>query len=72
MAKRPIVYKYLWAWDRMMGSLIGWSEMTQALAAKENAPIDAIYRHANGTYATISEVKGEKIREQLNASVAKL
>ena len=60
-----IKYKHLWAWDRMMRSTIGWSEMKQAEAEDENAPIDAIYKDHEGKWHRFADVERDDTRERI-------
>jgi hypothetical protein len=41
---KPTDYKAIAAWGRMMGSQGWYTDNQQTLAAKDGAPIDAIYR----------------------------
>jgi hypothetical protein len=67
--EQPRVYKYqyLYAWDRMMGSFAYWIEDQQALAEKENAPTDAVYRTDGGVWVTCRDIKSDATMERLQA-----
>jgi len=61
-----IKYKHLWAWDRMMGSTIEYSQERQAKAAAENAPEDAIYRDLDGTWRRFENVTAQTTRDRIS------
>ncbi|ASR77200.1 hypothetical protein KIV66_gp93 [Mycobacterium phage MyraDee] len=50
-------YRWLRAWDRMMGSLSYWTEAQLANARTDEAPANAIYRKAPGVWATTDDIE---------------
>lgn len=63
--RRPDDYTYIAAWGRMMGSYSSYIRSQAELAAEDNAPLDAIYRRDDGTWATTSDVSKASTRQQL-------
>ena len=58
-------YPYIYGWGKLLGSQSWYIENQIDLANKENAPTDAIYRHHDGVWAVLSEVKSEATREEV-------
>lgn len=48
-------YPYIRAWQKFMGAKPYYINQQVALAQKEHAPADAIYRHTEGRWQTMSE-----------------
>ena len=64
-----IKYKYLYAWDRMIHSTLGWSEMMQKRAEMENAPIDCTYRDNDGTWHTFRNIDNQETKDRVQKIV---
>lgn len=64
-----IEYKYLWAWDRMMGSCYGWSECKQLEAKEDNAPEDAIYKDTYGNWRRFRDIKSDDTKKTVQRIV---
>jgi hypothetical protein len=60
-----IKYKHLWAWDRMMGSTIGWSEMKQVEAEEDDAPLDAVYKGHEGKWHRFEDIESDETRGRI-------
>jgi hypothetical protein len=60
-----IKYEYLYAWDVMMGSFFYYIQENQERAARENAPLDAIYRAQNGVWMTTCDIQSDQTMERL-------
>lgn len=58
---KPEDYKLIEFWDRRLGSPYTWTQLQQSRAAKENAPITAIYRDSDGRWRTIEEVDNQSL-----------
>jgi hypothetical protein len=65
-------YKCIAIWGRITGSYGYYIKEQQALAAKDNAPLTAIYKRENGEWATAEQVKNEQSRYHLMNELAKL
>jgi len=59
---KPSDYEMIAKWGKMMGSHKGYVEDQQALAAKENAPVRAIFRRASGVWVVADEVDSNIVR----------
>jgi hypothetical protein len=57
-----IKFKYLMAWDTMMGSFGYWKEMMQAKAEEENAPLTAVYKAHDGSWIKFEDVRSDGTR----------
>ena len=56
---RPEEYKAIKAWGQLLRSFAPFIRSQQELAAKENAPVDAIYRKMDqdgGQWVTVGEI----------------
>lgn len=49
-------YKHIAAWGRFMGSFAEYIEDEQRRAADSDAPLNAVYQNADGTWETINGV----------------
>jgi hypothetical protein len=60
---KPSDYKYVRAWNKMMGSYEYHIRSQQRLAADDNAPLDALYkRHGTGVWVCASELDDERLK----------
>lgn len=55
-------YRYIRAWGLFMGSHNYYIQDQQALACKEGAPENALFKEADGSWATISNASEEMVR----------
>lgn len=53
----PTDYPYIRAWDRLMHSNAGWTEVQLQRARQENAPPTAIYRTIEGVWSTFEQIE---------------
>lgn len=65
-------YKYIRAWERIMGSFPYYREMQLQKARADGAPETAIFRREDGTWATFEEIKSESTKKQVANIVATL
>lgn len=58
-------YPYIYAWGRMMGSrqYYVFDQIMDAIV--ENAPLDAVYKKDDGTWATFREVTNPSTRKHI-------
>lgn len=63
--KKPVEYKYIVAWGRMMQSFSYYINGEVAKAIKDNAPKTAIYRQDDGTWATWEDIKSPDTRSTI-------
>lgn len=54
--KEPIKYKFVYAWGKYVDSKDYYIQEQMALAEKENAPLDAYARSADGTWHVIGDL----------------
>jgi hypothetical protein len=64
-------FPYLRAWERMMHSSERYTNSRLALAHKENAPHDAMWRSINGKWHCFSEMADHNHNKALIASYVK-
>lgn len=57
---KPSDYQCMEAWGKMCGSNYAYVLDQQEIAAKRNAPIDAIYQNSDGTFATLGRVRNNQ------------
>lgn len=69
--KKP-KFKYLWAWDSMMGSTDGWKWLMQKRAEDAGAPPTAVWRTDSGQWYTFEEIKSEETKDAVARRVAEL
>lgn len=67
-----IKYKYLYAWDRMMGSLGSWFQMNQQRATEEKAPETAIYRDVNGKWHVFEDIQNMETKNRIQNMVVEM
>lgn len=72
MSKKPTKFRHLAAWDHMMGSSNSWREMMQERAEADGAPIDAIYRKDDGSWATFGDTRSENTKHIIERILANL
>lgn len=65
-------YKYIRAWERIMGGLPYFLEIRLEKARAEGAPETAIYRRNDGTWATFEEITDEYTKKRVANIVATL
>lgn len=65
-------YKYIRAWECIMGSLPYYLEMQLQKARADGAPKTAIYRCNDGTWATFEEITDEYTKKRVANIVATL
>lgn len=63
-------YKYIRAWEKLMGSLPYYKEMQLEKARKENAPETAIYRNHEGTWIKFESITAESTKTYVAQLVA--
>jgi hypothetical protein len=51
---KPDEYKAIVRWGKLLGSFPYYIKAEQEQAAKENAPLDAIFRRDDGTWALLA------------------
>jgi len=52
-------YTWVRRWGELLGSNQWYVDLQVERAQAENAPVDAIYRHHDGGWATLGDVKNE-------------
>jgi hypothetical protein len=62
---KPHEYKWIRTWGRHMGSFSYYIEDQQKLAARDGAPLDAIYKDGFGTWKTIDDILNDTTRQRL-------
>ena len=62
-------YKYLMAWDNLRGRDTRSKIMHQLRAENDNAPLDAIYRDANGKWNTFDDVQSKEERTRILSEI---
>ncbi len=63
-------YKYIRAWERIMGGLPCYLEMQLQKARAEGAPETAIHRRNDGTWATFEDIVAESTKREVLKIVA--
>lgn len=63
-------YPYIRAWCQMLGSFSSFTECEVARAIADQAPATAIYRRADGTWATFEEVQRPDTKLEIEAIIA--
>ena len=69
---KEVFYKHLLAWDIMMQSSEWWQGESQAKAALDNAPRDAIYRDNAGIWHRFSDVSNKATIDTINQIIGRL
>lgn len=69
-AHNPKDYVWIDVWGRMLGSFEYYRIGQQELAARENAPLTAIYQNARGKWVTAEEISSPSARERLERHAA--
>ena len=67
---RPKDYKAIAIWGYRLHSFSPYIRRQQELACEENAPIDAIYKQADGTWQTVSGIHSPKVKREMEDSLA--
>lgn len=67
----PFDFPFLRAWNSMMGSDAGWSAERVALARREDAPTDAIYRRVDGGWVRYRDIRSVTTRMVLDGILAR-
>lgn len=62
----PIKHKYVVAWGKYVGSMDYYIKDQLALAEKDNAPENAIYKDRDGTWRTIDALEDENTAASLH------
>lgn len=70
MAK-PSEYKMIERWGVMLGSRSYYIDQQQAIAASENAPLNATFRRSNGKWATTDEITEPETRRVMRLDEVK-
>lgn len=56
---KPSEYKCIRMWGQMMSSYPYFIESEQAAAARDNAPVDAVYRGRDGKWVRFADVTNQ-------------
>ncbi len=65
MSRKPEEYKAIAVWNQLMGGQAYYAALQQQKAASENAPVDAIYKMADGVWKTVGEIENKAFRERV-------
>ena len=66
----PEDYVCIALWGQELGSYAGYIEMEQIKASNDGAPLTALFKRANGTWATLQEMENLPLKEKLEAQLA--
>ena len=64
---KPEEYKHIAAWGNLMGSQEWYIKDLQEKAAESSAPIDTVYRAANGDWRTCSGIVNPQTRRYIES-----
>lgn len=69
----PMMYTAIECWGQRLGSFNYYIHDQQHAAAEEDAPLTAIYKHQDGHWVTIADIRGEDTRaDMIQASAARM
>lgn len=72
MILSKVRYKYLYAWDMIQHSSFAWIRDMQAQAEAEDAPEDAVYKAADGTWRRFKDIESANDRARIQAIVNRM
>jgi hypothetical protein len=67
---KPSDYKHIAAWGFFLKSYQYYIALQQELAAKDQAPLNAIYKKSDGTWATADNINCQIRKKQINDMAA--
>lgn len=66
----PTDYRGIAAWGQAMRSFSYYVRQQQERALQEGAPLDAIYRKEDGTWATAGDIKNKELADSIQEALA--
>jgi hypothetical protein len=65
-------YKHIAAWGNFMRSYKYYIDDQQRIAAKDQAPLNAIFKRSDGTWCTADEIKNSTLKIDINKAAEEL